>query len=293
MGTGRLTDVDYLRDVQYRDSRELAKRADLHTRYRTAAISAFAWFGHMVGEQVGWPDGAHVLDVGCGPGALWRELAGTVPSTMRLTLADLSPGMVDEAVAVASAAGAFADVRGQVADARELPFDDAAFDLVVSTYALYHVPEPERAVDELARVVRPGGAVAIMTNGPGHLREIAGLLTTVFGSIGGFRVNERFSPVTAAAALIERFDAVAWHRYDDELHVTDVDDLLRFATSTPPASEASPAQLAQMRAAALATMAGNAGTFVVSKDTGAFIASRHHRADDQQCAAIVNGAPPA
>ena len=271
---GKSVDVDHLRDVQYRDSSQLAKRADLHTRYRTAPTSAFAWFGGLLVGALGGPVDGDVLDVGCGPGALWREVDDRVGTCCRLTLADLSAGMVDEAVASARATGHYADVRGQVTDARELPFEAARFDVVVSTYARYHVPEPERAVDELARVMRPDGLVAIVTNGPGHLREIRDLVRSVFGPDDGYGVNERFAPPKASAALVERFDEVTWHRFHDELRVTDVDDLLRFATSTFPASEATAEQRAHLRAGAESTMADHDGVFVVSKDTGALLARR-------------------
>ena len=72
------------------------------------------------------------------------------PDGIELTLVDLSAGMVGEAVGRTTATGRFAAVDGRVADARALLFADETFDLVVSTYALYYVPEPDRAVAELA-----------------------------------------------------------------------------------------------------------------------------------------------
>ena len=272
MATGSDFDrnVEYLRDVQYRDSTELTKRANLHVVYRTAPQPTFDWLA----DRVDWPAGGRVLDVGCGGGFLWEHVAAALPDGLALTLSDLSPGMVDEAVERATATGRFAAVSGEPADARELPFDDDAFDVVVSTYALYHVPEPEVAVAQLARVMRPGGLVVIMTNGPGHLVEIEAIRVDVFGPDAVYDVNRHFSPAVAAGVLVGHFDEVAWHRYDDTLAVTDPDDLIAFVTSTPPATDATSDQLAAVRAAIDDVMAANDGVFRVSKDTGAFLCRR-------------------
>lgn len=266
-------DVDYLRDVQYRDSTQLAKRANLHVAYRTAPESGFDWFVAQLPLQ----SGQRVLDVGTGPGYLWERVAAVAPAGLAVTLTDLSHGMVDEAVPRAQATACFASVDGRACDARALPFDDGVFDVVVSTYALYHVPEPASAVAELARVVRPDGVVAIMTNGPGHLREIQDVRTSVFGAAAAYDVNHTFAPALAASMLVEHFDEVCWSRYDDELRVTDVDDLLAFMTSSPPATEATDDQVAEMRALALGRMERDGGVFRVSKDTGALICRRPRR----------------
>src|SRR4029079_12466389 len=68
---------------------------------------------------------------------------------------DISPGMVAAARRNAAALGF--EVEGRVADAEELPYPDASFDLVVGHAVLHHVPDVERALGEVLRVLRPGG----------------------------------------------------------------------------------------------------------------------------------------
>jgi ubiquinone/menaquinone biosynthesis C-methylase UbiE len=261
-------DVDYLRTVQYRDSSQLAKRASLHVRYRTAPVAAFDMFASLIA----WPAGGRVLDVGTGAGGLWEHVAAVAPDGLRLVLSDLSAGMVDEAVDRARATGRFASVEGRVCDARDLPFSDAVFDVAVSTYALYHVPEPAKAVAELARVVAPDGTVGIMTNGPGHLREIEAIRVEVFGEVGRYTVNRSFTPGDAAMMLIDHFGEVCWHRYDDALRVTNVDHVLDFITSSPPANSATPEQQRQLHDLVLCSTTD--GVFHVSKDTGCLVCRR-------------------
>ncbi len=266
-------DPTYLREVQYRDGSQLAKRAHAHVAYRTAPISGFSLFASLVP----WPAGGRVLDVAAGSGLLWGEVAEHDPPGLHLTLTDHSPGMVDEAVARATATGSYASVEGQVCDARALPHDDGSFDVVVSTYARYHMPDPEHVVDELARVVAPDGVVALMTNGPRHLLEFERLRTEVFGAAAVYEVNRTFTPAMAAAALTERFDDVRWRRYDDRLEITDADDAVRFMTSSAPATDATPDEVAELRRRVEVAMDAAGGVFHVEKDTGVIVARGRRR----------------
>jgi SAM-dependent methyltransferase len=262
---GEILDRDplHLRRNQYRDSSNITKRSDLHVKYRTAPRGVFEWFRDLL--PVG--DGDVILDVGCGPGWLWQTLAPTLPGGVRLTLADVSHGMLSEAAARTEQL----DSVGVECDAQSLPFADDAFDLVVSTYALYHVPDPRRAVRELARV---GRNVAIATNGPDHLREIEDVRAAVLGEHARSSVLDAFPPSDAAAFLVELFDEVTWTRYDDVLHCLDADDVLAFALSYPPGERATQQQAAEMRSLVERVMAANDGVFVVHKDTGAIIGRR-------------------
>ncbi|MBB4853229.1 SAM-dependent methyltransferase [Mycobacteroides chelonae] len=73
------------------------------------------------------------------------------------------------------------------ADARTLPFDDGSFDAVCCFAALYLVPEPFKVLDELIRVLAPGGRIAVMTSctrGPAPVRSISVRLAALSGLHG-------------------------------------------------------------------------------------------------------------
>lgn len=128
-----------------------------------------------------------VLDAACGEGygAAMLHAAGSE----RVTAVDLDPATV------AHVRERYR-VEAQVADVRSLPFGDDAFDLVVCFETIEHVQEPERALDELARVRAPGGLLMIST-------PVAGQYLVE----NEFHVRE-FEHDEFLAALHERFDAV-------------------------------------------------------------------------------------
>jgi ubiquinone/menaquinone biosynthesis C-methylase UbiE len=96
-----------------------------------------------------------VLDVGCGTGNLAVELARN-PDFTSIEAFDFSPAYI----AHAKARGADPRINFQTADACAIPFPDGSFDLTLSMLVLAFIPEPQRAVREMARVTKPGGTVA-------------------------------------------------------------------------------------------------------------------------------------
>ena len=108
-------------------------------------------------EALGLRPGAVVLDVGCGPGSDVHALAAT--KTCRAVGVDIDPRML-AAARMATAPGTSAAFV--CADAAGLPFPDTTFDAVRSERMLQHLPDPARAVREMARVTRPEGRLVLI-----------------------------------------------------------------------------------------------------------------------------------
>ena len=107
-------------------------------------------------EVIGAVEGLDVLDVGCGEGALATALA---TRGAQVTGLDADPQMI--AAAQARAAKEAASLRLVLGQVEELPFPDASFDCVTATAVLCFVSEAQRAVSEMARVLRPDGQLVI------------------------------------------------------------------------------------------------------------------------------------
>jgi SAM-dependent methyltransferase len=106
------------------------------------------------------PAGATVVDIGCGAGTDLLLAARRVGPTGRAIGIDMTDAMRRRATQGAAACGLDnVDVRS--GDATRLPVDDGAVDFVISNGVLNLVPEKERAVAEIVRVLKPGGRVQI------------------------------------------------------------------------------------------------------------------------------------
>ena len=106
-----------------------------------------------LGEE---PDGTVILDLPCGGGVAFRGLRPG--QCVRYVAGDLSPVMLRRARAEANRRD-LDQIEFTEADVEALPFDDASFDLCVSYTGLHCFPDPAGAISEIARVLRPGGAL--------------------------------------------------------------------------------------------------------------------------------------
>jgi SAM-dependent methyltransferase len=113
------------------------------------------------------PDGARVLEVGCGPGRLSIRLARQ--HGLEVTGLDLDPAMIARARANTDRAANRGGRRPSflVGDVAALAFPDRSFDLVVSTLSMHHWADPAAALAEIGRVLRPGGRALIWDFRPG------------------------------------------------------------------------------------------------------------------------------
>jgi SAM-dependent methyltransferase len=145
-----------------------------------------------------------ILEVGCGEGELsermQRELEADVVAV------DQSERMVELTRA--------RSVDARVGDVQSLPFDDGEFDCAVAAWMLYHVPDLDRALGELARVLRPGGRLVAVTNAPEHLLELRRLLGLEEWRFS-FNADEAQADLARHFARVERRDAYGWVTFPD------------------------------------------------------------------------------
>jgi ubiquinone/menaquinone biosynthesis C-methylase UbiE len=105
--------------------------------------------------------GDRVLDCGAGTGSTALLAAQKAGADGRVTLFDMSDGMLEIAKGKAAAAGVRERVEFQAGDMLDLPYADNSFDAVLSTYSMCPLHDPARGALELYRVVKPGGRIGV------------------------------------------------------------------------------------------------------------------------------------
>jgi SAM-dependent methyltransferase len=140
-----------------------------------------------------------VLEVGGGEGELAERIQRELGA--RVSFVEFSPRMVD----LARARG----IDAQEGDVQHLPFADAAFDTVVAAWMLYHVPDLEAGLGEIARVLTKGGALIAVTNSVEHIAELRELLAYPPGAFTmAFNSENGEEHLLRHFSAVERFDTV-------------------------------------------------------------------------------------
>jgi SAM-dependent methyltransferase len=195
---------------EYADDARLRRRAAAFTGAGTADDARVRLVAAVAALQP-----RRVLEVGCG----WGELAAWIArdTGAEVIATDLSPHMVE----LAGERG----VDARIADVQDLPFDDREFDVVVAAWMLYHVPDLDRGIAELARVLRPGGRLVAVTNSRFHLLELREL-------VGSGPSTLKFSREDGEVILARRFERVQREDIDGRLEFADRDQVEEYVRAS-------------------------------------------------------------
>jgi ubiquinone/menaquinone biosynthesis C-methylase UbiE len=143
-----------MRDHENRVREEFTRQAE--TFSASVAITDAALTQRFV-DALGAAAQGSVLDVACGPGILTAAIAKIARDVVAF---DLTPQMLKKAAQRCAETG-LDNVRFREGTATELPFADAAFDAVVTRLSVHHFDRPQRVIEEIFRVLRPGGAFVV------------------------------------------------------------------------------------------------------------------------------------
>ena len=208
--------------AQYKTTQNLDIRISIHAKYSTNRQG----FGNWIFSHYDLPADAEILELGCGTGSMWKERLPLPESGTHLLLTDFSEGMLASARTLL---GEHQNLSYAVMDIQDIPCESGRFDRVIANMMLYHVPDLDKGLSEVKRVLADDGVFYCATYGEnGIVPYIAGLLKN-YGVID--KSNKVFTLQNGEEILRRHFSAVQRFDYKDSLAVTDLDDLLDYLGS--------------------------------------------------------------
>jgi SAM-dependent methyltransferase len=204
-------DPEFLKNEAYEDADDLKIRIDIQTRFSSNPVSWYRWLL----DRLALPDEGNVLDLGSGPGDLWKEHTHLWSECLSILLSDLSHGMLSDArknLHTGTAAFSFA-----VLDAQSLPLPASIFDCILGSGLLDHLPDRNKGLSEIWRVLKPGGRLITTCGSQTHLQEIQRLVEPYMEDVDYGGDPERFGLENGREILSAWFSRVELVRYKDTL----------------------------------------------------------------------------
>jgi ubiquinone/menaquinone biosynthesis C-methylase UbiE len=258
-----ISDQHYLLTEQYAKADKLSARARLHAHFSTNRYGWMLW----VFDHFDLPPECTILELGCGSGTLWKQNEHKLNPNWKITLSDFSAGMLAEAQKRLSDKPAH--FTFEVIDAQSIPWVDNSFDCLIANHMLYHVPDVNQALSEIARVMKPTGRFYAATIGANHMRELDSIVARF---VPGYQKPiMSFSLENGAELLKQHFDHIALDRYEDSLVVSEVQPLYDYICSMIGLADLDHERLPQLRHY-LTKEISQHGEIVINKDTGMFTA---------------------
>ena len=221
MSENRMKDAKAVKE-QYSNSTNLNTRMSIHEKYSVNQLG----FGNWLYQQYEFTDNMRILELGCGTGDLWANRMEQLNPGTSLILSDFSEGMVE---IVRNKFSCHFGVSFEQINIEEIPFEAETFDMVIANMMLYHVPDLQKGLSEVNRVLKTGGTFCCATFGE---NGIQGYLTKTLGGYGiKIDINGSFTLQNGAYILKNYFTEVNRRDYVDALEVTETEDLLDYLYS--------------------------------------------------------------
>lgn len=209
-------------EEQYRTPENLNTRISIHEKYSVNHQG----FGNWITSHYRIENGMRVLELGCGTGSMWAGKKELVSRCTELVLSDFSEGMLCQAQKTLS------EIQGIIykkIDIQHIPYEDQSFDAVIANMMLYHVPNLQKGLAEVKRVLKKGGTFYCATYGEQGIMSYISSLFAQYGITDSS--NYSFTLQNGKSQLLTFFTEVRRYDYQDALAVTNLDDIADYIYS--------------------------------------------------------------
>ncbi|RHW55146.1 methyltransferase domain-containing protein [Clostridium botulinum] len=175
-----------------------------------------------------------ILELGCGDASLWNKNFNHIPSNWDITLTDFSEGMLKDAKK--NLREKRSRFNFKIVNAENIPFEEESFNVVIANHMLYHVPNINKALKEINRVLKSEGILFASTVGKNHMKEIREIISTfdIYNLTSeSWEITDSFQLENGLKIVSEYFNMVELKRYKDNLKVTDPVYILDYIFSMP------------------------------------------------------------
>lgn len=173
----KITNMESMVKEQYNTDEKFNLRGNLHS-YN---INKTDWTNWCF-NQMEFPINAKILELGCGTGDLWYRNGNNIKEDWNITLSDFSKGML------LSTKKKLVSIKHnfifEEIDVQDIPYKDESFDVVIARHMLYLVPDIEKALSEIKRVLTKGGLFYVTTNSSESMSELNELIEKFDCKIG-------------------------------------------------------------------------------------------------------------
>ena len=250
-------------EKQYRTADKLNTRISIHSKYSTNKQG----FGNWITSHYEIRDGMSVLELGCGTGDMWAGKEEIIRRCSRFVLSDFSEGMLDKAKETLDG---YDGIEYRTIDIQEIPFADHTFDVVIANMMLYHVPDLQKGLREVRRVLKEDGTFYCATYGEHGMMEYIYSLFAEYQFL--CHVNHNFTLQNGEAKLRPVFSEIRMFLYEDSLAVTHVEDMVDYIFSLTGMTDLQKLSRDKVRTALEKNMQD--GVLHVPKEYGMFIVGK-------------------
>lgn len=253
--------------VQYQNSSNLDARIALHRDFSTGSVG---WYEFLHTQYLAIEPKSRILEIGCGSAAFWAAKQHQIPEGWNITLTDFSEGMLADAQE--NLQNSPHPFTFKQVNAQDIPFGDDSFDCVIANHMLYHVPDLDKALTEIRRVLKPKGYFFAATNGKNHLIGLKDPLEEADPELGA-EVKQfwksSFRLDNGAELLGPYFSSVELAMHDSRLHITEAQPLVDYLLSMPIVQTSEQAK--QKLYTIVEQHIAQDGAIDIPKETGVFI----------------------